>query len=190
MEDYRSTLNKFWQTVGCLQRGGRCSLILKRLRLRNQWLGNLRWACPSLILKSMRQSASSKGGWDTPRVPQVSECWEVVVVDTYVQHFNVVLDSVVYQWGGTSFKRGDQRVCSNYSWITFPSHPRKVYPRVLERRIRPIVAPQFQKEQYSLSTCSLLVWRRHLRISLMLSCMGALRVCGLGFFAKGCWISL
>lgn len=71
------------------------------------------------------------------------------MADTSVQHFNVVLDSasgVTNQCGG---KRGYQRVYSNYSWITFPSHPRKVYARVLERIICPIVEPWFQEEQYS-----------------------------------------
>ncbi|KAI3358336.1 hypothetical protein L3Q82_014777 [Scortum barcoo] len=36
------------------------------------------------------------------------------------------------------FKKGDRRVCSNYIWgITLLSLPRKVYTRVLEKRIRP-----------------------------------------------------
>ena len=37
------------------------------------------------------------------------------------------------------FKKGDQRVCSNYKGITLLSHAGKVYSRVLERRLRPIV---------------------------------------------------
>ncbi|KAI3360020.1 hypothetical protein L3Q82_014355 [Scortum barcoo] len=42
------------------------------------------------------------------------------------------------------FKKGDRRVCSNYSYrgITLLSLPGKVTARVLERRIRPIVEPQ------------------------------------------------
>ncbi|KAI3357370.1 hypothetical protein L3Q82_015800 [Scortum barcoo] len=39
------------------------------------------------------------------------------------------------------FKKGDRRVCSNYRGITLLSLPGKVYARVLERRIRPIVEP-------------------------------------------------
>ncbi|KAI3369576.1 hypothetical protein L3Q82_024385 [Scortum barcoo] len=39
------------------------------------------------------------------------------------------------------FKKGDRRVCSNYRGITLLSLPGKVYARVLERRIRPIVDP-------------------------------------------------
>ncbi|KAI3374131.1 hypothetical protein L3Q82_005986 [Scortum barcoo] len=45
------------------------------------------------------------------------------------------------------FKKGDRRVCSNYRGITLLSLPGKVYARVLERRIRPIVDPQIQEEQ-------------------------------------------
>lgn len=32
------------------------------------------------------------------------------MADTSVQHFKVVLDSVVYQWCGTSFKRGRPKI--------------------------------------------------------------------------------
>uniref|UniRef100_A0A671UP04 Reverse transcriptase domain-containing protein n=1 Tax=Sparus aurata TaxID=8175 RepID=A0A671UP04_SPAAU len=45
------------------------------------------------------------------------------------------------------FKKGDRRVCSNYRGITLLSLPGKVYSRVLERRIRPIVKPRIQEEQ-------------------------------------------
>ncbi len=45
------------------------------------------------------------------------------------------------------FKKGDRRVCSNFRGITLLSLPRKVYARVLERRIRPIVEPRIQEEQ-------------------------------------------
>ncbi|KAK3549447.1 hypothetical protein QTP86_001448 [Hemibagrus guttatus] len=45
------------------------------------------------------------------------------------------------------FKKGDQRVCSNYRGITLLSLPGKVYSRVLERRVRPLVEPRIQEEQ-------------------------------------------
>ncbi|KAK3532843.1 hypothetical protein QTP70_000267 [Hemibagrus guttatus] len=41
------------------------------------------------------------------------------------------------------------RVCSNYRGITLLSLPGKVYSRVLERRVRPLVEPQIQEEQCS-----------------------------------------
>ncbi|KAK3517211.1 hypothetical protein QTP70_001131 [Hemibagrus guttatus] len=45
------------------------------------------------------------------------------------------------------FKKGDRRVCSNYRGITLHSLPGKVYSRVLERRVRPLVEPRIQEEQ-------------------------------------------
>ncbi|KAK3559185.1 hypothetical protein QTP86_005078 [Hemibagrus guttatus] len=47
------------------------------------------------------------------------------------------------------FKKGDRRVCSNYRGITLLSLPGKVYSRVLERRVRPLVKPRIQEEQCS-----------------------------------------
>ena len=44
------------------------------------------------------------------------------------------------------FKKGDQRVCANYRGITKLSLPGKVYSKVLERRVRPIVEPQIEEE--------------------------------------------
>ncbi|KAK3572533.1 hypothetical protein QTP86_034321, partial [Hemibagrus guttatus] len=45
------------------------------------------------------------------------------------------------------FKKGDRRVCSNYRGITLLSLPGKVYSRVLERRVRPLVEPRIQEDQ-------------------------------------------
>uniref|UniRef100_A0AAQ4RS36 Reverse transcriptase domain-containing protein n=1 Tax=Gasterosteus aculeatus aculeatus TaxID=481459 RepID=A0AAQ4RS36_GASAC len=45
------------------------------------------------------------------------------------------------------FKKGDQRACANYRGITLLSHPGKVYSKVLERRVRPIVEPRIEEEQ-------------------------------------------
>ncbi|KAK3543181.1 hypothetical protein QTP70_012285 [Hemibagrus guttatus] len=45
------------------------------------------------------------------------------------------------------FKQGDWRACSNYKGITLLSLPGKVYSRVLERRVRPLVEPRIQEEQ-------------------------------------------
>ncbi|KAI3361615.1 hypothetical protein L3Q82_001932 [Scortum barcoo] len=45
------------------------------------------------------------------------------------------------------FKKGDRRVCSNLQRDHTSQPPGKVYARVLERRIRPIVDPRIQEEQ-------------------------------------------
>ena len=45
------------------------------------------------------------------------------------------------------FKKGDQRVCSNYRGITLLSLPGKVFAKVLERRVRSIVEPRIEEKQ-------------------------------------------
>ncbi|KAK3518550.1 hypothetical protein QTP70_001608 [Hemibagrus guttatus] len=45
------------------------------------------------------------------------------------------------------FKNGHRRVYSNYRGVTLLSFPEKVYSRVLERRVRPLVEPRIQEEQ-------------------------------------------
>ncbi|KAK3515797.1 hypothetical protein QTP70_032936 [Hemibagrus guttatus] len=45
------------------------------------------------------------------------------------------------------FKKGDQRVCSNYSGITLLSLPGKVYSRILERRVRPVLEGSWEFAQ-------------------------------------------
>lgn len=46
------------------------------------------------------------------------------------------------------FKKEHQRVCSNCRGITLLSIPRKVYTRVLERRVWRFVEPQVHEEQF------------------------------------------
>lgn len=58
-------------------------------------------------------------GWGSGKVPKV---WQTGVV--------VPL-----------FRQGDRRVCAHYRGITLVSLPGKVYSKVLERRVRPIVEP-------------------------------------------------
>ncbi|KAI3352347.1 hypothetical protein L3Q82_005319 [Scortum barcoo] len=96
------------------------------------------------------------------------------------------------------FKKGDRRVCSNYRGITLLSLPGKVYARVLERRIRPMVSRHlgFRRNNAvfvlvvehwtssipstgclrvygslpNQSTCALWIWRRHSTVSLVVFC--------------------
>ena len=77
----------------------------------------------------------------------------IVGVSWLTRLFNVAWESgtvpVAWQTGVVVpiFKKGDRRVCSNYREITLLSLPGKVYSRVLERRLWPIVEPQIQEEQ-------------------------------------------
>ena len=61
------------------------------------------------------------------------------------------LGSVLKEWQTgvvvSLFKKGDQRMCATYRSITLLSLPRKVYSKVLERRVRPIVKPRTEEEQ-------------------------------------------
>ncbi|KAI3367252.1 hypothetical protein L3Q82_008304 [Scortum barcoo] len=86
-----------------------------------------------------------------PEYLKVSGCCGAVLADTPLQHCMEVGDSVPLEWQTgvvvPLFKKGDRRVCSNYRGITLLSLPGKVYARVLERRIRPIVDPRIQEEQ-------------------------------------------
>ncbi|KAK3510349.1 hypothetical protein QTP70_004936 [Hemibagrus guttatus] len=51
------------------------------------------------------------------------------------------------------FKKGDWRVCSNYRGITLLSLPGKVYSRILERRVRPLVEPRIQEGHCGFRPC-------------------------------------
>lgn len=66
------------------------------------------------------------------------------------------------------FKKGDRRVCSNYRGVTLFTLPGKVYVRVLERRIRPIVKRNnavFCSSKMSVETCiNLLMLRESNRL--------------------------
>ncbi len=45
------------------------------------------------------------------------------------------------------FRKGDQRVCANYRGITILSLPGKIYSKVLERKVWPIVESRIKEEQ-------------------------------------------
>jgi len=83
-------------------------------------------------------------------VPEMLKALDIVGLTRLV---NVMwrLGTVPVEWQtgvvGPIFKKGDRRVCSKYRGITLLSLPRKVYSKVLEWRLRPIVEPQLQEEQ-------------------------------------------
>ena len=56
---------------------------------------------------------------------------------------------VAERWEVPLFKMGDHRVCAHYRRITLLSRPGKVYCKVLERRVQPIVEPWIEEEQRS-----------------------------------------
>ncbi|KAK3506039.1 hypothetical protein QTP70_003193, partial [Hemibagrus guttatus] len=96
-------------------------------------------------------------GGKAPRVdeirPEYLKSLDVVGLSWLTLLCNIAWQSgaVPLDWATTVvvplFKKGDQRVCSNYRGITLLSLPGKVYSRVLERRVRPLVEPRIQEEQ-------------------------------------------
>ncbi|KAK3543834.1 hypothetical protein QTP70_030081 [Hemibagrus guttatus] len=150
-KDCRTVSGKFWQTV-------------RRLRRGKQLSANTVYSGGGELLASTRDIV---GRWkeyfedllnptDTPSVEEPEA--EDSEVDSFITQAE--LTEVVQQLlggkdsasglgdrGGDPSKKGDRRVCSNYRGITLLSLPGKVYSRVLERRVRPLVKPQIQEEQ-------------------------------------------
>ena len=85
--------------------------------------------------------------------PEMLKALDIVGLSWLTRLYNVAWASgtvpVEWQTGVVVpiFKKGDRRVCANYRGITLLSLPGKVYSRVLERRLRPIVEPRIQEEQ-------------------------------------------
>uniref|UniRef100_A0A3P8RJK0 Reverse transcriptase domain-containing protein n=1 Tax=Astatotilapia calliptera TaxID=8154 RepID=A0A3P8RJK0_ASTCA len=85
--------------------------------------------------------------------PEFLKALDVVGLSWLTRLYNVAWRSVAvpldWQPGVVVpiFKKGDRRVCSNYRGITLLSLSWKVYARVLERRVRPLVEPRRQEEQ-------------------------------------------
>ncbi|KAK7884420.1 hypothetical protein WMY93_027543 [Mugilogobius chulae] len=130
-EDYRSASKKFWQTVRRLRRGKQC-------------FTNTVYSAGGELLTS---TGDVVGRWKeyfegllNPTATSSDE--EAETEDSeYLKSLDVIGMMVPL------FKKGDRRVCSNYRGITLLSLPGKVYSRVLERRLRPIVEPRMQEEQ-------------------------------------------
>ncbi|KAI3361681.1 hypothetical protein L3Q82_002039 [Scortum barcoo] len=128
-EDYRSASKRFWQTV-------------RRLRRGKQYSANTVYSAGGELLTS---TGDIVGRWkkyfeDLLNPTDLPSNEEAEAGDSEV-------DSSITQAEVTEVVQGDRRVCSNYRGITLLSLPGKVYARVLERRIRPIVDPRIQEEQ-------------------------------------------
>ena len=119
-----------------------------RLPVRKQGLWTRVWTLLSLGLRSPRWSGSSsvagprgwmRSAWSSLRPWMLWGChgWH----DSAAPHGHRGQCLWIGRLGVSSFKKGDQRVCSNYRGITLLSLPGKVYSGVLERRVRRIVEP-------------------------------------------------
>ncbi|KAI3368412.1 hypothetical protein L3Q82_025369 [Scortum barcoo] len=213
-EDYRSASKRFWQTV-------------RRLRRGKQYSANTVYSAGGELLTS---TGDIVGRWkkyfeDLLNPTDLPSSEEAEAGDSEVDSSITQAEVTECLWSGKPgvvvplFKKGDRRVCSNYRGITLLSLPGKVYARVLERRIRPIVDPLIQEEQcgfrpgswntldqlYTLHRVLEGLWEfaqpvhmcfvdlekaLHSTVSLVVFCGECSMSMGSGAFAKGCSVSV
>ncbi|KAK3564144.1 hypothetical protein QTP86_008500 [Hemibagrus guttatus] len=144
-KDYRTASGKFWQTI-------------RRLRREEPEAGDSEvdsFITQAEVTEVVQQLLGGKApGVDEIR-PEYLKSLDVVGLSWLTCLCNIAWRSgtVPLDWATgvvvPLFKKGDRRVCSNYRGITLLSLPGKVYSRVLERRVQPLVEPQIQEEQCS-----------------------------------------
>ncbi|KAK3565106.1 hypothetical protein QTP86_033155, partial [Hemibagrus guttatus] len=144
-KDYWTASGKFWQTV-------------RRLRREEPEAGDSEvdsFITQAEVTEVVQQLLGGKApGVDEIR-PEYLKSLDVVGLSWLTRLCNIAWRSgtVPLDWATgvlvPLFKKGDRRVCLNYRGITLLSLPGKVYSRVLERRVRPLVEPRIQEEQCS-----------------------------------------
>ncbi|KAK3524458.1 hypothetical protein QTP70_029309 [Hemibagrus guttatus] len=142
-KDYRTASGKFWQTV-------------RRLRMEEPEAEDSEvdsFITQAEVTEVVQQLLGDKAlGVDEIR-PEYLKSLDVVGLSWLTRLCNIAWRSgtVPLDWATgvvvPLFKKGDRRVCSNYRGITLLSLPGKVYSRILERRVRPLVEPRIQEEQ-------------------------------------------
>ncbi|KAK3532938.1 hypothetical protein QTP70_003794 [Hemibagrus guttatus] len=142
-KDYRTALGKFWQTVRHLRR--------EEPEAEDSEIDS--FITQAEVTEVVQQLLGGKApGVDEIR-PEYLKSLDVVGLSWLTRLCNIAWRSgtVPLDWATgvvvPLFKKGDRRVCSNYRGITLLSLPGKVYSRVLERRVRPLVEPRIQEEQ-------------------------------------------
>ncbi|KAK3520782.1 hypothetical protein QTP70_032353 [Hemibagrus guttatus] len=151
-KDYRTASGKFWQTVRHLRRGKQLSANTvysgggELLASTGDIVGRWKEYFKDLLNPTDTPSVEEPEAEDSESLDVVGLSWLTCLCNISWQSGTVSLDwatGVVIPL----FKKGDWRVCSNYRGITFLSLPGKVYSRVLERRVRPLVETRIQEEQ-------------------------------------------
>ncbi|KAK3523520.1 hypothetical protein QTP70_001888 [Hemibagrus guttatus] len=142
-KDYRTASGKFWQTVRRLRR--------KEPEAEDSEVDS--FITQAEVTEVVQQLLGGKApGVDEIR-PEYLKSLDVVELSWLTRLCNIAWRSgtVPLDWVTgvvvPLFKKGDRRVCSNYRGITLLSLPGKVYSRVLERRVQPLVEPRIQEEQ-------------------------------------------
>ncbi|KAK3562395.1 hypothetical protein QTP86_033533 [Hemibagrus guttatus] len=119
-KDYRTASGKFWQTIRRLRRGKQLSANIVY-----SGGGELLASTGDIVGRWKEYFEDLLNPTDTPSVE------EPEAEDRSLDWATRVVVAL--------FKKGDRRVCSNYRGITLLSFPGKVYSRVLERRVRPVL---------------------------------------------------
>ncbi|KAI3376129.1 hypothetical protein L3Q82_016659 [Scortum barcoo] len=155
-EDYWSASKRFWQTVRRLRRGKQYSANTVYSAVRKQEAGDSE-VDSSITQAEVTEVVRKLLGGKAPGVdeirPEYLKSLDVVGLSWLTRLCNIAwrLGTVPLEWQTgvvvPLFKKGDRRVCSNYRGDHTSQPPGKVYARVLERRIRPIVDPWIQEEQ-------------------------------------------
>ncbi|KAI3357887.1 hypothetical protein L3Q82_016268 [Scortum barcoo] len=161
-EDYRSASKRFWQTVRRLRRGKQYSANTvysaggELLTSTEDIVGRWKKYFEDLLNPTDLPSTPLGGkalGVDEIR-PEYLKSLDVVGL-SWLTHASATLHGGwgQYLWSGKLgwwslfLKRGTGECVPTTEGITLLSLPGKVYARVLERRIRPIVDPWIQEEQ-------------------------------------------
>ncbi|TWW77426.1 hypothetical protein D4764_12G0008160 [Takifugu flavidus] len=132
--DIRTALKRFWTNIHCLRKGKQCTV-------------NAVYSGDGVLLTSTRDVVDRWKEYfeDLLNPTNTPSSEEAPGVDEIRPEFLKALDVT---WVVVPlFKKGEQRVCSNYRGITLLSLSGKVYSGVLDRRVRQIVEPQIQEEQ-------------------------------------------
>ncbi|KAK3517712.1 hypothetical protein QTP70_016085 [Hemibagrus guttatus] len=142
-KDYRTASGKFWQTVRRLRR--------EEPEAEDSEVDS--FITQAEVTEIVQQLLGGKAPGVDEIHPEYLKSLDVVGLSWLTRLCNIAW------WSGTVpldwatgvvvplFKKGDRRVCSNYRGITLLSLPGKVYSRVLERIVRPLVEPRIQEEQ-------------------------------------------
>ncbi|KAK3559901.1 hypothetical protein QTP86_026426 [Hemibagrus guttatus] len=152
-KNYRTTSGKFWQTVQRLRRG-------KQLSANTVYSGGEAedsevdsFIPQAEVTEVVQQLLGGKASGVDEIRPEYLKSLDVVGLSWLTRLCNIAWQSgtVPLDWATgvviPLFTKGDRRVCSNYRGITLLSLPGKVYSRVLERTVRPLVEPRIQEEQ-------------------------------------------
>ncbi|KAK3541999.1 hypothetical protein QTP86_009835 [Hemibagrus guttatus] len=142
-KDYRTASGKFWQTIWHLRR--------EESEVENSEVDS--FITQAEVTQVVQQLLGGKApGVDEIR-PEYLKSLDVVGMSWLTRLCNIVWQSgtVPLDWATgvviPLFKKGDRRVCSNYRGITLLSLPGKVYSKILERRVRPVLEGSWEFAQ-------------------------------------------